>query len=521
LFEGPTIAEIAKVIELERSIGPSPQSQIRPVSRNQELPLSYAQQRLWFLDKLTPGSSLYNLPAAVRFTGPMNVPALENSISEIIRRHEVLRTRFVEVGERCIQIAAEPEPMTLAIKDLSQLPHEEREAQSSKLAEEEALRPFDLARGPHLRGELLTIGEEDHVVPFTMHHIASDGWSEGLFIAEVTELYKSFSQGGQSSLAELSIQYADFAMWQREWLKGEVLEAQLEYWKRQLGGHLPLLDMLTARPRPLVASYRGGRRGLTLSKETTDMVRVLSRKQGATLFMTLLGAFDVLLYTYTGQRDVIVGTNVANRNRAETERIIGFFVNQLVMRVDLSGDPTFQELLARVREVALGAYAYQDLPFEKLVEILKPDRALNRAPLFQVKMILQNIPALYAANDLSVNQNLKAAAFNAKLSNTSKLDLTLLILDAPRGLVCTLEYSADLFDGATIERFLRRFEMILLAVTIDPSIRLGEMVKLIRDADKHELIIRQNEVKESRRQKLKNIEPKSIIGLKKNRGAGL
>jgi len=511
LFENPTVSGLREVIERERRVGPGVEPPLtRRVDRDQGGPLSHAQRRLWLVDKLTSGNNIFNIPTAVHFIGPLNLLVLENSLGEIIRRHEALRTRFVEVGDQCLQVVTSPQPVALMLVDLRRLSETEREAQCQRLAEAEARRPFDLLRGPHLRCRLFKLGDDDHIVLFTMHHIVSDGWSMGLLIREITSLYKSFSQGTQSWLPEPTIGYADFAAWESEWMKGEVLEKELGYWKRQLAGKLPPLNMPTDRPRAVVPSYRGGRQGVTINKETKDQVKTLCRKEGVTLFMTLLAAFDVLLYRYTGQEDLIVGTNVANRNRGEIEGLIGFFVNQLVMRVNLSGNPTFQELLQRVRNVALGAYDHQNLPFDKLVEALSPERALNQAPLFQVKIILQNIPLIDEARGIAIDQRLHSKPFKAELSTTSKLDMTLIVSDTPGGLFCSLEYSADLFDEATIARFLCHLETVLAQVTKQPDICLSQLVELITEADNRALIGQRNRVKEARRQKLKNYEPKPV-----------
>jgi amino acid adenylation domain-containing protein len=522
LFENPTVAGLREIVERERQIDPDLRPPpIRRTDKEQGVPLSHAQRRLWLLDKLTSNSSIFNIPTALHFSGPLNLLVLENCLSEIIRRHEVLRTRFVEVGDQYLQVVTSPQPFKLMLIDLRHLPETKREVGCRRLAEEEARRPFDLPQGPHLRCRLLKIGDENHIILLTMHHIASDGWSMGLLIREITSLYKSFSQGIQSGLPELAIGYADFAAWESEWLRGEVLERGLRYWKQQLSGKLPSLNMPTDRPRPVVPSYRGGQQGVTISKETTFQIKMLSQKEGLTLFMTLLAAFDVLFHHYTGQEDLIVGTNIANRNRSEIEDIIGFFVNQLVLRVNLSGDPTFQGLLRRVRDVVLGAYDHQNLPFDKLVEVLSPERALNQAPLFQVKITLRNIPLIDEARGVAIDQRLEYRPFNAELSKTSALDMTLIASDTPAGLLCLLEYSADLFDDVTMARFLGHFETILNQVTRQPDIRLSRLVELINEADNRELIDQRNRVKEARRQKLKNYEPKPIGESKKKDGVGV
>ena len=517
LFEGPTVAELAGNIgRIRNDIAGAAAPPIGPASRARELPLSYAQQRLWFLDQLMPGSSLYNMPAAVRLVGPLNVAALEAGIGEIIRRHEVLRTIFPVAGERPVQIVTPPRQLKLAAVDFAGLTDEEAKAQSQEIISREAARPFDIERGPHLRARLLSLGPQDHIVLFTMHHIVSDGWSMALLVKELVSLYAMFDRGEPSALAELRIQYGDFAVWQREWLEGEVLESQVRYWRERLGGGLPLLEMPTDRPRPDVPSHRGARRAIAISKQTSDAVKTLSRQEGVTLFMTLLAAFDVLLHRCSGQRDIIIGTDVANRHRSEVEDLIGFFVNQLVMRVDLSGDPTFRDLLRRVREVALGAYAHQDLPFEKLVEALRPERVLSRAPLFQVKMILQNLPVIQGEGNLTLDRHLSFGQLDGGSSKNAQLDMNLIMVDTPQGLVSTLEYSTDLFEDASAARFLRCFETILELVSADPTIGLGRLVERVTESEERELASRRGQVKEARLRKRKNIEPKPISVMKLN-----
>ncbi|RMF30995.1 MAG: non-ribosomal peptide synthetase, partial [Chloroflexi bacterium] len=393
LFESPTIATLAERIEAalreEAGLEAPP---IEPVPRDGDLPLSFAQQRLWFLDQLEPGNLLYNLPLAVRLSGRLDVEALERSLSEIVRRHEVLRTTFASVGGKPRQVIAPPKPLPLPLVDLTGLPEARREAEVQRLAQEEARRPFDLAHGPLLRVQLLKLDDEEHVVLVTMHHIVSDGWSMGVFVREIAALYAAFAAGEPSPLPELPIQYADFAAWQRKWLQGETLEKQLAYWKEQLSGSPPVLELPTDRPRPSVQTSRGASFAFALPQDLSQAIQALSQEEGVTLFMTLLAAFQTLLYRYTGQEDICVGTPIANRNRPEIEGLIGFFVNTLVLRTDLSGNPRFTELLKRVREVALGAYAHQDLPFEMLVEALQPQRDMSHSPLFQVMFVLQNVP---------------------------------------------------------------------------------------------------------------------------------
>ena len=347
-------------------------------------PCSFAQERLWFLDQLFPGSPLYNIPAALRLSGALDVEALTRGLNEIVARHESLRTTIVAVDGQPLQFIDRRASVSLPVVDLGGLPQSEREGRARRLVEEEARRPFDLARGPLLRAGLLRLDEEDHVLLLTMHHIVSDEWSSGIFYGELATLYEAFRAGRPSPLGELPIQYADFAIWQREWLQGEVLEAQLSYWMEQLGGVPALLELPTDRPRRAEQTDRGGWESLGLPREVSERLRALGREEGATPFMTHLAAFQVLLYRYTGQEDILVGTPIANRNWAEIEGLIGFFVNTLVLRGKLTGNPTFREFLGQVREVCLGAYDHQDLPFERLVQELQPERSMSRSPVFQV-----------------------------------------------------------------------------------------------------------------------------------------
>jgi condensation domain-containing protein len=434
----------------------------RDGARGRRFPLSFAQQRLWFIDQLEPGNPAYNIPGAVRLEGRLNVQALESVINEIVRRHEALRTRFeVEAGEPS-QVIDEWRPRKLMVEDLSGLPQEVREEEVNRIAREEARTGFNLSTGPLLRVKVLKLGDEDHVALYTMSHIVSDGWSKEILIREVGALYRAYSRGEESPLEEAPIQYADFALWQRSWLQGEALERQIRYWREQLDGLEPL-ELPTDYPRPRVASYRGNRVPISISENVTSKLVKLSRQEGVTLFMTLLAAINVLLKRHTGQEDIAVGANIANRNKPELEKIIGFFVNNLVLRTDLSGNPTFRELLNRVRDVALNAYAHQDLPFEKLVEELHPQRELGRSPLFQVSFVFENIPAASLQSD--------GLSFNAIEvdSETSKLDLTILMEETDLRLAGAIRYNTDLFDAATIRRMRDHFQTLLAGVAADPG----------------------------------------------------
>ncbi|HEY6186084.1 MAG TPA: amino acid adenylation domain-containing protein [Pyrinomonadaceae bacterium] len=445
-------------------------------------PLSFAQQRLWFIDQLEPNSSIYNIPAALRLKGALEVDALRRCLNEIVRRHESLRTTF-NIGPdlQPLQSIAPRLELILRVEDLSGKPETEREAQVVRLASEEAQRPFDLSRGPLIRVRLLRLSEEDHVLLFTMHHIISDGWSMGVLVHEMGTIYAAYAAGRKSPLEELPIQYADFAQWQREWFRGDVLEAQLAYWRKQLGGELPVLSFPTDRPRPPMQSHRGQDALFSLSRDVSEGLKRLSQREGATLFMTLMAAYVLLLYRHTGQEDILVGTPIANRNRVETEPLIGFFVNTLVLRANLGGNPEFRELLRRVRKIALEAYAHQDLPFERLVEELQPQRDLSRNALFQVLLALQNAPM----GELELQGlTIRTQEFER---GTARLDLEFHLYDLPDGINGVLVYNADIFEGETIQRFLERFALLLEAIVERPDCRLSDL-PMLTPAERRQLL---------------------------------
>ncbi len=503
LFESPTVSGLAAVIE--KSLKSRSEAQTTPVERidrNGEIPLSFSQQRLWFLQQLTPNSTAYHLPSSFRLTGPLHVEVLEQTLQEIITRHEVLRTTFATVDSRPVQTISPPAPPAVTKLDLSDWPEHEREQEVRRQAFEEATRPFDLAHGPLLRATLLRLGDLEHVVLFTMHHIASDEWSMEILVREVATLYESFLEGQPSPLPELPIQYADYATWQQRQMHGEVLEANMKYWRERLGGDLPVLQLPIDRPRPPLQTFRGAMRSLMLPVTLLKALRTLSRKEGVTLFMTLLGAFQTLLHRYSGQEDILTGTPIANRNRLETEGLIGFFVNTLVMRTDMSGDPTFNELLARVRADALGAYAHQDLPFEKLVEELKPRRDLSRNPIFQVAFTYESSPRKALALPgltLSPLENEYVSV---------RFDLVVLVSERDEGLKVAFNYNTDLFNEATINKMLAFYELILQNVVIQPEIRLSRLVQIVNEAEREQQAARQKEFKEARRRMLQNLKPK-------------
>jgi hypothetical protein len=509
IFEEPAVEGLARKIEDAMRSGES--DEVPPLVRAERegqtgvrLPLSFAQQRLWFLDQLAPNSPSYNMPGAVKLEGRLNLEVLERVINDVVRRHEVLRTRIEIEDGRPMQVIDEWSQRRLEVEDLTGLTVEEKEKETRRIANEDAVTGFDLSRGPVVRVKALKLGEEDHVLVFTMHHIVSDAWSMGILVREIAALYQAYSAGESSPLDELPLQYADFAVWQREWLKGEALENQLAYWKRQLGGDLPTLQLPTDRPRSDLPTRRGAERSLLLPAMLSDSLKTLSMKQNCTLFMTLLAAFKTLLYYLTGQTDIIVGADIANRNRAETEKLIGFFVNQLVLRTKLSHDYTFEAFLKNVREITLGAYAHQDLPFEKLVEALNPNRAENRSPLFQVKMALQNAPV----EELSL-PGLTLSPISVT-NETAKFDLLLNLTDTAQGLSASLQFDADLFDESTPERMLNRFHTLLDRVVERPDATLQDLVAALVEEDKREQMGRRGEFETIRSRRLQSAKRRPI-----------
>ncbi|TCP57968.1 amino acid adenylation domain-containing protein [Tumebacillus sp. BK434] len=439
------------------------------------IPASFSQQRLWFLEQLNPGST-YNLPAALRLEGPLHIPALEASLQEIVMRHETLRTAFQEHDGELMQIIRPDSDFSLPVTDLDALPSDDQEAQVAALVLDASKRPFDLAKGGLLRASLVRQSDDLHVLILTMHHIVSDGWSMGVLIRECVTLYQAFLDGEESPLDELPLQYADYALWQQENWEEQVLNQQLPYWKEQLQGELPVLQLPADRPRPSVQKTSGKMHHFTLPAMTAQKLNELSQQEGATLFMTLLSAFKTLLYRYTGQSDLLVGTPIAGRNQAEIEDLIGFFVNTLVVRTDAGGNPTFRELLGRVKDSTLGAYSNQDVPFEKLVEELQPARDMSYSPLFQVMFVLQNadLPAF----------SLPGLTFRPlKIdTGTAKFDLTLIMVEEADGLSATLEYNTDLFDTATVERMAGHFKQLVTSIAAHPDLPLSAF-KVLSDLE--------------------------------------
>ncbi len=470
LFESPTVAGLSKRVEAKRGDEVAfAGAAIRPVGRDAALPLSYAQERLWFIDQLVPGTTGYNMPGVVRMQGGLDVGALEKAVNEIIRRHESLRTRFeVDRLGKPVQVINAYKWQALPVVDLTGLSDQDRELTAKQLIKEESGRLFDLAHGPLVRVRLLQFNPQEMLLSYTLHHVISDGWSMGVLNRELEVLYEAFAKGQPSPLEELLIQYADFAVWQRQWLQGEALERQLEYWKGQLDGVSPL-QLSADHPRPVIQTFNGGKQALKIGLEMTGKLRSLCRANEVTLFMTLLAGFEILLGRYSGQEDIAVGTPIANRTRGEIEGLIGFFVNTLVMRTKLNGDPTVRELLKRVREMSLGAYGHQDLPFEKLVEEMQPERDLGRNPLVGVLFALQNAP------DEGVEMKGVDLQSIGGTEVPTRFDLEVHLWEHPHGLDGWIIYNTDLFEPGRIERMAGHLERLLGEMVGKPEGRLSEL----------------------------------------------
>ncbi len=503
LFESPTVATVTESLLQYRAEQKLKAPPIKRASRQGELPLSFAQQRLWFLDQLQPGNPAYNIPAAVRLKGALNVAVLEQTFQEIIKRHEALRTTFNSVEGRPAQVIISSFKFTLPIVNLRELSQAEREAEAMRLAAEEARQPFDLTKWPLLRVTLLHLDETEYLLLLTVHHIVADGWSMGVLVREVAALYEAFCSGKPSPLPELSVQYADYAVWQINWLQGEVLEAKLADWKQQLGQILPPLQLPAKQPRSAVSSERAEIQKFQLDRQVSEALSALSRQQNVTLFMTLLAALQTLLYRYTNQEDIVVGTDLANRTQVETEALIGFFVNILVLRTDMRGNPTFRQLLDRVREVTLKAYAHQDLPFDKLVEELRPDRSLSQTPLFQVLFVMQNapMPTLEMAG-----LTLMPVAID---SGTAKFDFALFVSETETGIIGSWKYNSDLFDRETIAQMSNRFETLLGSIVAQPDSRLNTL-EILTEAQKQKQAMQELKREKSNFSKFKSVKPKPV-----------
>ncbi|MFN6485608.1 amino acid adenylation domain-containing protein, partial [Nostoc sp. DedQUE02] len=474
-------AEIILLLQEENSATDTDLPLIK-ADRPQNLPLSFAQERLWLLNQLEPDNPFYNEHTAIKFHGQLNVVALEQSLNKIIARHEALRTNFRTINEQPVQVIADNLTLSVPVVDLTELPENEREIACHQLVITEVNQLFDLASSPLIRACVVKLKEVEHALILTIHHIVFDGWSMGVLMQELATIYSALCNNLSPELPELPIQYADFAIWQRQWLQKEVLQTQLDYWKQQLKDAPTLLELPTDRPRPAIQTYRGAIQNAELSIELSEALANLSRQEGATLFMTLFCAYVTLLYRYTGQSDILVGTPFANRDRLEIEGLIGFFINTLVLRTDLSGNPSFQELLAQVRQATLQAYAHPDLPFEELVKALQPQRNLSHTPLFQVMFVLQNAP---------ISEVELAGLTLSSLpiqSATAKFDLALSMQNTPNGLVCMWDYNTDLFDKRTIEQMAGHFVTLLEGIVANPQCQISQL-PLLSEVEQQQLLV--------------------------------
>ncbi len=461
------------------------QESIQPISREGNLPVSFAQQRLWFIDQLEGQSAIYNIYRMLHLSGQLNLKTLEQAFQVIVERHETLRTSFQVVKDSPVQVLVPELSFTLPVIDLQSLPIDEQSAQVQKLVKQEAQKPFDLTEAPLLRVTLLHLDEKSHILVLIIHHIISDGWSMGVLIRELSSLYQAFCKGTPNPLSPLSIQYADFAHWQRDWLQGEVLSKQVNYWKGQLKDAPQLLELPTDYPRPPVQTFQGRREYFQLNAELTQKLTIVSQQSKTTLFMTLLAAFATLLYRYSAQSDIVIGSPIANRNRSQIEPLIGFFANSLALRINLQGNPSFNELLSQVRQIALDAYDHQDLPFEKLIEELQPERSLSYSPLFQVMFVLQNAPS----SSLEL-PDLTLTSLDVD-TETAKFDLLLSINETEQGLKGVWEYNTDLFDGETITRMGSHFKLLLEGIVTNPGQRISQF-PILTEAERHQLLVEWN-----------------------------
>jgi hypothetical protein len=464
-------------------------------------PLSFAQQRLWVVDQLAPGNPAYNIALGVRLKGRLDVAALERSLREIVRRHESLRTTFTSRGGTPVQVISPQADVGLALQDLSAFAEPEREAEGERLAAAEARRPFDLERGPLLRVALLKFADDDHVLLRTVHHIVSDKISEDIFVRELATLYEAFSAGRPSPLPPLPIQYADYAQWQREWLGGDVLRGQIDYWETALAGAPPALDLPTDMPRPPVQTFRGARLTREFSPELTAEVEALAEREGCLLFMAILSAFKVVLLHLSGQDDLVVGTTISGRHRQEVAGLIGFFINTLVLRTGLSGDPTLRELMGRVRETVLAAEEHQYLPFEKLVEEMHVERDPSRHPLFQVIFNIQQ----HSADAETELPGLSLSRFGAADTASVKFDITVFNLKTPDRLIYAFVYNTDLFRERTVARMMDDYDAVLRRALAHPDVRLSELLGMLSEGRQRRLADERAGMKEANLQRLKSV----------------
>jgi NRPS condensation-like uncharacterized protein len=483
IFEESTVEGFARKIEEAMRNGEKDSSPpLIRAQREGSLPLSFAQQRLWFLDQLEAGMATYNIPLAVRLKGRLNFDVLKSVINEIVKRHEVLRTRIkVEAGEP-VQVIDEWEARELEVMDLTGSTREEREEETRRAAREEAEAGFDLSRGPLMKVKVLRLEEEDHVVLFTMHHIVSDGWSMGILIREVSILYQAFCAGVSSPLGELPIQYADYAVWQRKWLQGEVLEEQLKYWKKQLE-YVPELELPANSSLQKIEGPKSAWCEQVIPTGITRAIKCFKEEREVTLFMVLLAAFTIALHRLTGQRDLVIGTDIANRNRVELEPLIGFFVNELILRIKIEDDPTFDELLAQVRETALDAYIYQDIPFDKLVEALEPERRSGHTPFIRAKLVVQNTPPQsLMLPGLTVEEVEGLNNMNEGL----KCDFLLTFFEQKQELVAHVTYNEAVVQKSTTVAVLRDIERLLSIVVEDSTLKLSALMSKLAELQRQQ-----------------------------------
>ncbi|MGI9022486.1 MAG: condensation domain-containing protein, partial [Acidimicrobiales bacterium] len=492
LFDSPTVAGLARAVDDARGRGRVAIPPLVPVPRGDDtrLPLALAQEPLWFLDQLVPDNPFFNIPSAYRLSGPLQTAALEAALAEIAARHESLRTTFPAPGGRPYQRVAAPAPVALEVDDLSAMEPAQADPEARRLAAAEAARPFDLAGGPLLRARLVRLGPvtplmgplgpEEHVLLLTVHHIVFDGWSTSVLMEELSALYGAFCRHEPSPLPALPVQYADYAVWQRSWLAGDLLDAHLDYWQARLAGAPPALELPADRPRPRMPSYRGAIENFDVPAATARELRALGRSRGATMYMTLLAAFKVLLARATGVDDIVVGATVAGRDRAELENLVGFFGNTVVLRTDLSGDPPFTEVIDRVRRTALESSEHQDAPFDKVVERIAPPRDLSRNPLVQVAFDFQehaaspaSLGGLVACTDLGGYSGAEYGADHG--GATARLDLELFVVESDDGtLDASLVYADELYDRTTMARVGDDFRRLLAAVVAEPARRISE-----------------------------------------------
>jgi len=506
LFDAPQLVELAaRVEDALRTAEGLEAPPIVPRPPGGPAPLSFAQQRLWFFDQLEPGSPAYNAAFAVRLVGRLDLAALQCAFDELVRRHEVLRTTFRMAGEEPVQEIHPPAPIEMPLENLCRLESGEREAALERRISERAARPYDLGRGPLFEVELVAMAEDEHVVLLRAHHIVSDAWSMGVLVRELSVLYEAFAAGRPSPLDELPVQYADFALWQREWLQGEVLERHLDYWRRHLAGSRPEIRLPKDGERGELSETAGRYFRFQLSPELTAGLRQLGLTSGGSLFITLLAGLAAMLYRLSGQEDFVIGTDVANRNRRETEDLIGFFINMLALRFELDGNPSFQRLLDSAREIALGAYAHQDLPFDQLVAELQPERDASHSPLFQVVFVFQNLPEAEIRLSELVMRPVEVG------HEPVRFDLSLLMAESPAGLVGWWRYRSDLFQESTIAAWSRRFERLLEAAVADPDTRL-DAIELLDEDERREEEVRREERAASSRGRFKSVRRQRVAG---------